>query len=393
MGSTVLSQGILVAEYTMNDCMLGDERSGLDAFFFGGNACVCGVRSNGMQFDGLSNFAEFPDGISRVLEGDFSLSFYVQFDPANNNVVDLFYYGNNCGSDSLFSVRYVPLIQEFRVNLSDSPNNTVQVSGRASALTCWQYVVITKSRSILRLYINGDLVDQQSAISDIRLDFFQPANLTIANSPCQRIGFNPENPFRGNLDEILIFNYPLNDREVRGANYKPNQIITPDTTIFLGDAVLIETGGTCTDQFSWSPQTDMINANTTSPIVNPSVSTTYEFSTNNEGCLETSQVRVNVVSRDEITCEDLLLPNAFTPNNDFVNDDFGISNLFLVENLRSFEIFDKWGGRVFYTENLSGRWDGFFNNSIVSSGAYVYKVSYSCQNEDFVKSGVVNVIR
>ncbi len=389
----VYAQGELVADYRLDDCLFTDDVRGNDAFFFGGNACVCGVRANGIRFAGQNTFAEFPDAISALLNQEFSISFYVQFEPGSAAPVDLFYYGDGCRGDSLFSVRYLPNINQLRVQLSDSPTNGAQVTGVLSSRTCWQYIVITKLRSILRLYVNGELVDQNSATSDLRINLFRPANMTLSASPCQRITNGPDAPFRGKIDELRFYNYRLDDREIQGFNFKPDQIITPDTTIFLGDALVLETGGTCSDMFSWTPTTDMINANTTMPIVTPLVSTTYEFRTQNDGCQVRDQVRVNVVRREDLTCRDLLLPNVFSPNEDRINDDFGISNLFLVESLQSFEIFDKWGGRVFFTDVISGRWDGFINNSPSPPGAYVYKVTYTCQGSEYVKSGIVNLLR
>jgi gliding motility-associated-like protein len=236
-------------------------------------------------------------------------------------------------------------------------------------------------------------MDQGSATSDVSINLFTKENLTISNSPCQRVAINPDLPFKGKIDELRFYNYALSEREVVESDYYPDQIITRDTTIFIGESIQLMTGGTCAGLFSWSPSEGLSDTNVLSPIATPVQSTVYTFTTDDGTCAVTDQVRVSVFSREEITCDDLLLPSAFTPNEDRINDFYNISNIFLIQELKSFEIFNKWGGRVFYTEQLNSAWDGKFNSEAVQPGAYVYKVSYICQDQSFVKSGVVNVIR
>ena len=49
------------------------------------------------------------------------------------------------------------------------------------------------------------------------------------------------------------------------------------------------------------------------------------------------------------------IPNVFTPNGDGKNDRFEI--LGLPKN-SMFRVYDRWGSRVFYTENYQNDWDG-----------------------------------
>lgn len=67
-----------------------------------------------------------------------------------------------------------------------------------------------------------------------------------------------------------------------------------DTLICVPDAVQLGASGT--GSFSWTPTTAMINANTATPTVNPTITTTYTVHLNEQGCINTDTVRVNVVS-------------------------------------------------------------------------------------------------
>ncbi|MDQ3191466.1 MAG: PKD domain-containing protein, partial [Bacteroidota bacterium] len=68
----------------------------------------------------------------------------------------------------------------------------------------------------------------------------------------------------------------------------------------------------------------------------------------------------------------LYIPNAFTPDNDGINDYFKSYG----ENIIEYEmlIFNRWGEEIFSTNNISPGWDGrIMNNSIpVQQGVYAY---------------------
>lgn len=70
------------------------------------------------------------------------------------------------------------------------------------------------------------------------------------------------------------------------------------------------------------------------------------------------------------------VPNAFTPNNDGINDRF---KPILICQLKEYEIkiFDRWGKQVFYSNNFNGNWDGTFNGQLLAANVYYYIITYS----------------
>jgi len=106
---------------------------------------------------------------------------------------------------------------------------------------------------------------------------------------------------------------------------------------------------------------------------------------NDQGC--TSKVSYQVIVEDckPVAKDDIEVFNAITPNEDGVNDQLIIKGL---ENYASnkLEIFDRWGVKVFSTENY-GKNDNFFKgisngktvidqNSGLSKGTYFYVLIY-----------------
>lgn len=89
---------------------------------------------------------------------------------------------------------------------------------------------------------------------------------------------------------------------------------------------------------------------------------------------------------------ELLIPEAFTPNNDGLNDQLEIQGAFL--NTLQLEIYNRWGVKVYSTTNLEEAWDGSYEGQPVPQGAY----NYIIQGTDsfggvFVQKGTVMVLR
>ncbi len=69
------------------------------------------------------------------------------------------------------------------------------------------------------------------------------------------------------------------------------------------------------------------------------------------------------------------IPNAFTPNNDGVNDVFkAISDCDL---LFTMQIFNGWGEIIFSTQGTDDGWDGRFKGTKVQDGQYSYVIFYA----------------
>lgn len=70
----------------------------------------------------------------------------------------------------------------------------------------------------------------------------------------------------------------------------------------------------------------------------------------------------------------IYIPNAFTPDGDGVNEDFGAYGV----NIKEYhmEIFNRWGELLFDSFTLTTRWNGYYNQQICENDIYVYKIAY-----------------
>jgi gliding motility-associated-like protein len=68
-----------------------------------------------------------------------------------------------------------------------------------------------------------------------------------------------------------------------------------------------------------------------------------------------------------------VVPNAFSPNGDGKNDCFGIAR-WGDAKVEEFAVFNRWGQKLFSTNNPAICWDGRFNGQLQPAGAYAYLI-------------------
>ena len=84
------------------------------------------------------------------------------------------------------------------------------------------------------------------------------------------------------------------------------------------------------------------------------------------------------------------IPNAFTPNNDGLNDTFKPFS----SNVSEYKmyIFNKLGEKVFESNDINIGWDGYFKGKIIQD-SYVYKIEFNKDNEQVYINGKFLLIK
>jgi gliding motility-associated-like protein len=112
------------------------------------------------------------------------------------------------------------------------------------------------------------------------------------------------------------------------------------------------------------------NANISNPIAMINNDTRFELFVRDEnGCVGYDTVWIRVFSGG-----DIYLPNAFTPNDDGLNDLFRPQ---LIGNIRidNFIIYNRYGEKIFETTETNKGWDGKYKGVRQQTGSYVYLLS------------------
>ena len=118
--------------------------------------------------------------------------------------------------------------------------------------------------------------------------------------------------------------------------------------------------------------------------------------------LDNSNVNFNAESTDNIRANfkemfEVFIPNSFTPaNNDNLHNTFDIS-IFSVEGVKyEFEVFNRFGESLFYSNDESISWDGSYKNgNQVPSGVYIYTliVESNMTGKKVHKKGSITLLR
>lgn len=109
--------------------------------------------------------------------------------------------------------------------------------------------------------------------------------------------------------------------------------------------------------------------------------------TNAEGCQDS--MRVDIVINPAYL---VYVPNAFTPNNDGVNDIFLPS--VRGDIMYEFYIFDRWGKTMFYTTNSREGWDGTEGGKDAPMALYTYVIKLRSFDGKFERyEGTLSLIR
>ncbi|UKN02909.1 gliding motility-associated C-terminal domain-containing protein [Paracrocinitomix mangrovi] len=164
-------------------------------------------------------------------------------------------------------------------------------------------------------------------------------------------------------------------------------IINNDTTIHYGDEIqLIASGGV---QYTWTPETDLSCVNCPNPIAEPLENTYYCVSGEDaNGCVNSDCITVFV----EIVCGDIFVPSAFTPNFDGENDLLCVYSDCI--KTMEFKVYNRWGEKVFETNNMNICWDGTWNGKALNSAVFVYTLKgFLINGEPFDQKGNISLIR
>jgi len=172
-------------------------------------------------------------------------------------------------------------------------------------------------------------------------------------------------------------------------NVSPLPIITisNDTTIFSNDvAYLTATGG---GSYLWIPDVDMDCDTCQSPNVAPDETTSYCVTvTNDYGCVDSTCTVVTI----ELVCGEVYVPSAFSPNGDGENE-FECVYSDCMESF-AFDIFNRWGEKVFTTSSMNICWDGTWKGKELNSAVYVYVIEGSLiDGSRFSQKGNISLIR
>lgn len=184
----------------------------------------------------------------------------------------------------------------------------------------------------------------------------------------------------------------LRDSVLVAVNPKIPLAVSPvSANVCKGESVPLSASGAI--HYSWQPSATLDNPSAPSPVATPDATTRYYVTASDAyGCKTTDSLTITVIS--QATSSQFYMPNAFTPNGDGLNDTFGINKYWGTLNTFQFEVFNRWGQKVFTTTNATQAWNGRNpNGNSADPGNYVYKIVANTGCGVVEKKGSVLLIR
>ena len=143
-----------------------------------------------------------------------------------------------------------------------------------------------------------------------------------------------------------------------------------DTSFCSGESVLIDLNSYSEFDITWQDGSQ-------SSQYSIDEAGTYSVLIEDQGCAVSDTFLVE----EKENCEcNLFIPNAFSPNEDGINDVFQISSNCEVSNF-SLSVYSNWGELLFESSSISTSWDGSMGKRKLQPGVYVYQISYNLNDE------------
>jgi len=170
-----------------------------------------------------------------------------------------------------------------------------------------------------------------------------------------------------------------------GSDYTMFVLAGTDTTL-----VNIKTDSGYT-QYAWSPGIYLSNPTIKSPLFSAVRTTDYLLTRTDTSSHCQIADNYHIIVSGEVV---VVIPKAFTPNNDGLNDVLKIEYGAGLSQFNYLKIFNRWGRLVFETNNVNASWDGKVNGRDQDTDAYSYLIDYiTYKNEHITKTGSVILLR
>ncbi len=187
------------------------------------------------------------------------------------------------------------------------------------------------------------------------------------------------------FDQLPAGRYALSVRNAQGCE-SSDTVQVPEALPFLLkirlDTTLAECGvmtatASHTSQFplryEWQPSKGLGCADCPTVELRPEQGQVYQLlAVDSAGCRAVAEV---AAPGGEIY--HIYVPNVFSPNDDGENDRFTLYGSRCAQLIRQLSIYDRWGGQVFYKENLPlgdepKGWDGYARSQLATPGVFTW---------------------
>jgi gliding motility-associated-like protein len=163
-------------------------------------------------------------------------------------------------------------------------------------------------------------------------------------------------------------------------SFSPTVTLGKDTTLCYNEIIILNAFHPLAQTYLWS-------TNSTDSSIAVQTAGIYSVEVTNTCGTATDAMQISYED-----CADIIfVPNAFTPNDDNLNDVLKPKAFFRIDEI-SFKIFNRWGKEVFSSASLHKGWDGKYNNQQAPPGLYSWTIKYKRNDKLYQQKGSVLLI-
>ena len=249
----------------------------------------------------------------------------------------------------------------------------------------------SSTRSVSACLISGPISVSGKVGSPIFIFLPASAILSGADTATPLVSPSQDQVFNVQITDEFGCSLTESIRVIVSDQVPPLEATAEPDTLFAPGQVQLEATFDPGYSYLWSPASGLNNISLYNPIA--IIDSTMVFTvgiTNEDGCKNEVELRVVVLSE----CREpfIFVPNAFTPNTDNLNDHLYVEGETIDELY--FAVYNRWGEKVFETDDRSIGWDGTYKGRDLSPDVYGYYLEARCFNgETYFKKGNVTLTR
>jgi hypothetical protein len=201
----------LIAYYSFDNCDARDDSGfGSDGKMYGYPECWCGVKDDGLLFDGKDDYLVFEGIVNRYFStSDLTVSFFIRPEVSMPFKRQLLSKRDSCNQGPQLDFQFNGSFQRVDIECRENEYNYFSGLSADSDAQMWQHIVLVRKGIYAYTFINGTL--RQKSRKCRGVDISNDAFLRFSDSPCMGEGLRR---FKGVLDELKIFDRAFSEEEV-----------------------------------------------------------------------------------------------------------------------------------------------------------------------------------
>ena len=377
----------------------------------------------GVNHDGTENFSTWPTPISTCIESITQTVNITTCDTqsiCSNETLDVSV--SNANITSSYMIEYIMICgsNNYGPNLTGSFN--IDSLGVNTPTLCTVYAVnhdgaetfdnwptpVSNCIEWIELYVNISPTDStfsnttscnptdtgiivQSLFNVNACDSIHTTTTTLLASDATFTNLTSCNP----TDTGVIVQNLFNVNACDSIHTTTTTLITFDINAFAsaneieeGENVILSSLGDYASNYNWTNTEGSIISIDESFDINLLNTTTFYLTANYLNCSDSDSLTIIVNG----FMNDIFIPNAFSPNLDNINDNFGVVNHSEFTSIL-LRVYNRWGELIFNEESANPRWDGTHKGDNQPIEIYIYYIETSRKGKSTKISGNFTLIR